>query len=225
MEENNVKVKASNGQLNCVRVQHIVKHVGYGEKVARHFDNVLEQISTRVGPFTYVTIFKTAKVDKPDERDTIGFIQLKNPHNHRELAFMLKEYCFHGKCLDAQLASFEFQSIDDEYKPRPVDCRHCNYYLKDLAVWEASLMKTALRTARKDIIARTVPIKPQQQVRQRCSVSLNIITTTTATQVSPRSSPADPRLSPGSNSSFCVIDEQVEDIGLQNFENKHNVGE
>ena len=138
----------NNSQTNCVRVQHIVKDVGMGEKVARHFDNILDQVSTRVGQFAHVLILKNAKPHQPNEKDTIGFLQLKDQSRHRELAFLLKDYCFHGKYLDVQLASFNFPSIDDDYLIRPVNCRYCNYYLEDLHQHEQQVMNEALEAAK-----------------------------------------------------------------------------
>ena len=200
-----VDEQSNDGSVNCVRVQHISKNVGAGEKVARHFDNILNQISKRVGPYAYVSIFKSAKLKQPNESDTIGFIQLKNPDKHRELAFLLKEYSFHGKCLDTQLAYFEFHGIDDDYMPRPVDCRHCNYYSEDLKKWEDDLMQRALEQARKSII-----IKP------RCSKPHRAVVDTSKSVVDPlyvkpklrTSSPTKTISSAKSNDeSFSIIDE------------------
>ena len=204
------KTEQSNVEENCVRVQHIVKDVGTGEKLARHFDNILEQISSRVGQFSYVYIFKEAKEAQNNERDTIGFLQLKDFSKHRDLAFLLKDYCFHGKCLDTQLAYFRFGSIDDDYVFRPVDCRHCNYYLVDLEKHENQLMREALESAKQKITSKpkaNVLFKQTSVKVMNKSPVVNYNQFDTTTRTSNQRSSLSTTSLLSRTSSFSIIDE------------------
>ena len=120
--------QATTKQPNCVRVSHIIKNVGR-ENVARHIDYLLDQAASTIGPVAYCYIYKHANTENENENDTLGHIMLKNPQYHKQLAFMLNGFNFHGKTLLAALSYHHFSSIDDDYYPRPVQ-RECNYSRK-----------------------------------------------------------------------------------------------
>ena len=132
-------------EFNCVRIQHILKAMPDGKNVMHHLDSIFNQVSVHVGPFARVTIFKTAK-KTVIENDTIGFVQLQDSSQHRNLALYLDGYNFHGKQLAAQLANFEFTHIGELYSTSPVKCNECDRYTEDLdEYWYDIQMKAVER--------------------------------------------------------------------------------
>ena len=106
-----------------------MKNVGR-ETVVRHIDYLLQQAQCIIGEVAYCYIYKSAKSNSDDETDTLGHVMLKNPKNHKQLAFMLNGFNFHGRKLLAALSYHYFSSIDDEYVPRPIkqSCGSCNKF-------------------------------------------------------------------------------------------------
>jgi hypothetical protein len=126
---------------NCIKVSHLLKF----NNVGRHLDNILIQISKRVGPIARVMIFQHGKKQPdPSDNDTVGFIQLQDHTKHMELAYLLNNYNFHGKSLKAKLANFRFDNIDDNYYPREVECPQCANYTNHLQVYEENVKSLAI---------------------------------------------------------------------------------
>ena len=128
-------------QFNCVRVSHIIKNVGR-ENVVRHIDDLLIQAKEIIGEVAYCYIYRNAQSNNDDNIDTLGHIMLKNPQNHKQLAFMLNGFNFHGRNLLAALSYHYFSSIDDDYYPRPLKhvCNYCNRF-EDFVVQKENKIK------------------------------------------------------------------------------------
>ena len=165
---------------NCVRLCNIKKNVDRYNNMQRHLDNVLYQISKFVGEFNYVFIYRCARAEKPHETDTIGHLQLKDNTKHRELAYRLNEYPFHGYKLVASIAYHHFASIDDEYYIRPVNCTECNDYSRWFRRHEEQVIEDAIEAKMKSIQVKrcninkvNVDIKDDVENSQVCRSSIN----------------------------------------------------
>ena len=100
------------------------------ENVVRHIDFLLAQAECIIGKVAYCHIYKFAKSNGNQNIDTLGHIMLENHRNHKQLAFMLNGFNFHGQNLLAVLCHHRFSSIDDEYIPIPIKqkCSYCNKF-------------------------------------------------------------------------------------------------
>ena len=113
-----------NNDFNCVRVSYIPIF----NDMPDHFDNILTQISYKLGPFNRVRLLEHPKVEhNSNDKDTIGFLELKDKSRHNELIFMLDVYMFHGRRLKAIHAYFHFNDLR-RYISCEISCKHCNCY-------------------------------------------------------------------------------------------------
>ena len=144
---------AENFDHTCVKISNLRKFNG----VQRHIDTILDQIVPRLGPIAYSVIFKRGTIQ--DRELTTGFIQLEDTENHRLLQQILNGYNFHpdesaGKyqfskhTLETEVkGDFNFQFIDDDYTPRPINCDECsNFHLymnRIIANMESNTPQTA----------------------------------------------------------------------------------
>ena len=78
-------------------------------------------------------------------------MQLKDHTQHRNLAFYLDGFDFHGKTLAAQLANFDFAYIEDLYTPSPIECSECEHYLKHLDDYLLAIQVNAVENAIKNV--------------------------------------------------------------------------
>jgi hypothetical protein len=117
----------------CVKVSHI-------PKVCRHLDIILNQASARTGPVSKRTILSEHRhPPRPDDDDTIWFVQLEHATKLTTLMYFFHDYQFHGKYLKAELGFLNF-SFMEEYTPIVHKCLECNEYNHMLRVRERRLL-------------------------------------------------------------------------------------
>lgn len=75
---------------NSVRLANIMKIMPNNENVMRHLDIIFKQLEVRVGSFARIVIFEEAKKGIVED-DTIGFVQLVDQREHRNLAIFMDE--------------------------------------------------------------------------------------------------------------------------------------
>jgi hypothetical protein len=80
---------------------------------------------------------------KPDDDDTIGFIQLEDINKFPTLVYLLKNYQIHGKYLKAEMCFFSFNYLE-EYAPIMHKCVECSDYGHMLRVRERRLREQAI---------------------------------------------------------------------------------
>jgi hypothetical protein len=125
---------------NCVKISHIPKI----HQVCRHLDILLNQASTRTGPVSKRTILTEPRhPPRPDDDDTIGFVQLEDVTKLSTLMYLLHDYQFHGKYLKAELGFYNFNFME-EYTPIIHKCSECNEYNHMLRVRERRLKEKAI---------------------------------------------------------------------------------
>ena len=137
--------------INSVRLTNITKKMPGNENVMRHLDIIFKQLEARVGKFAKVLIFEEAKRGV-EEEDTIGFLQLVNQAEHRNLAFYLDGYYFHGRTIGARLALLQHHGhIGNLYTCAPGVCDDCENYTLTFNEYEEELRNSAIRRAREAI--------------------------------------------------------------------------
>ena len=133
---------------NCVRVTHLQKM----DELCRHFDTVLQQIEARTGPVARRNILiEPRRPPRPDDDDTIVFIQLVDQTKHDMLIYMLNDYRFHSKYLKAEYATYNFRILED-FRPFAIKCHSCSNYGDKLIEREEHLKEWAIRYETKRII-------------------------------------------------------------------------
>ena len=137
--------------INSVRLTNITKKMSGNENVMRLLDIIFKQLEARVGKFARVIILEEAK-RVFEEEDTIGFLQLINQAEHRNLAFYLDGYYFHGRTIGARLALLQHHGhIGNLYTCAPGVCDDCENYTVTLNEYEEELRNNAIRRAREAI--------------------------------------------------------------------------
>jgi hypothetical protein len=83
-------------------------------ELCRHFVTVLQLITSRTGPIAQRNILvEPRRTQRPDDDDTIAFIQLVDLSKHDVLFYMLQDYRFHDKYLKDEFARFNFRIHED----------------------------------------------------------------------------------------------------------------
>ena len=138
-------------KINSVRLSNIMKIMPNNDNVMRHLDIIFKQLEECVGLFARVIIFEEAKRGIIED-DTIGFVQLVNQAEHRNLAFYLNGYQFHGRVIGARLAYLQhYGHIGNLYTSSPGNCNECEKYLIFLNEYEEDLQRSAIQRARDSI--------------------------------------------------------------------------
>ncbi len=137
----NLNTQIQTIENNCVKVSHIPKI----HQVCRHLDTILQQTSSRTGPVRKRTVLSEPRhPPRPDDDDTIGFIQLEDVTKLPTLMYLFQDYKFHGKYLKAELCHFNFNYME-EYVPILHKCIECADYGHMLRVRERDLKARAIQ--------------------------------------------------------------------------------
>ena len=111
------------------------------DKLDKHVDKLLAQISDRIEEIQKIEIKLPSR---STDIDTICYITLANKQHHPTLIYLLNNYVFHGRTIQATPSSYTIRTLSSSHILDPIQCTDCEQYTEWIQQGEIKIMKRAI---------------------------------------------------------------------------------